>query len=74
MKLRKKYAVWLLFLCVLLICSLAPSVYAESDVEKELNETIDEQLGGIDWSARKTISTDWEKTTTSCSTEAFSKK
>ena len=50
MKLRKKYAVWLLFLCVLLICSLAPSVYAESDVEKELNETIDEQLGGIDWS------------------------
>ena len=45
MKLRKKYAVWLLFLCVLLICSLAPSVYAESDVEKELNETIDEQLG-----------------------------
>ena len=50
MKLRKKYAVWLLFLCVLLICSFAPSVYAESDVEKELNETIDEQLGGIDWS------------------------
>ena len=50
MKLRKKYAVWLLFLCVLLICSLAPPVYAESDVEKELNETIDEQLGGIDWS------------------------
>ena len=34
----------------MLICSLAPSVYAESDVEKELNETIDEQLGGIDWS------------------------
>lgn len=50
MKIPKKYAVWLLLLCVLILFCLAPAVFAENDVEKELNNTIDEQLGGIDWS------------------------
>lgn len=50
MKIPKKYAVWLLLLCVLIMFSPAPAVFAENDVEKELNNTIDEQLGGIDWS------------------------
>lgn len=50
MKIPKKYAVWLLLLCVLILFCPAPAVFAENDVEKELNNTIDEQLGGIDWS------------------------
>lgn len=50
MKIPKKYAVWLLLLCVLILFSPAPAVFAQNDVEKELNNTIDEQLGGIDWS------------------------